>query len=217
MLVSGRTGGPRVGWKTTSRTCRQRVGVFRLRENWRASNLGLVAPIAIIDVALVGAAAIDESYVSAENGYVENLQLLILFVTTLILISASNRQAGAAQSAAVALAGIAFAFFFRELDFRDFDLPEHVRLLTSAGVRDVVFIAMILGVLVYMFMKRRWLWDWIWMVLTPRAVALIGAALFIAMGHVLDDIYGKTIWEEIFESNGYILLLVASIRHHRLR
>ena len=188
-----------------------------MRENWRASNLGLIAQLAIIDVALVGAAAIDQSYVSAENGYVENLQLLILFVTTLILISASNRQAGAAQSAAVALAGIAIAFFFRELDFRDFDLPEHVRLLTSAGVRDAVFIAMILGVVIYMFMKRRWLWDWIWMVLTPRAVALIGAALFIAMGHVFDDIYGKTIWEEIFESNGYILLLVASIRHHRLR
>ncbi len=217
MLVSGRRGGARVGWNTTSRICRQRVGVLFLRENWVASNLGLVAPLAIIDVALIGAAAIDQSYVSAENGYVENLQLLILFVTALILISASNRQSGAKQSAAVALAGIAMSFFFRELDFRDLNLPMHLRLLTSAGVRDALFIAMILGVLIYMFMKRRWLWDWIWLVLTPRAAALIGAALFIAMGHVFDDIYGKTIWEEIFELNGYILLLFAAIRHHRLQ
>lgn len=181
------------------------------------SNLAIVIFLGVVDLALIGLSKYHPSLVAAENGFVENLQLVVLLVTALVLISAAYRQTDALQAAAVALAGAIAAFFFRELEFRGLNLPEHLEFITSAWVRDPVFIAMILGVGIYMLVKRRWLPDWIALTLHPRALVFIGAVLFLAAGHFLDDLYGRTPWEEICELNGYLLFLAASIRHHQLR
>ncbi|MEM9358280.1 MAG: hypothetical protein AAGB04_18930 [Pseudomonadota bacterium] len=180
-------------------------------------NVAVIILLGVIDVALVGAAKQYPSVIIAENGLLENLQLVVLLLTAIVFLSAASRQTGATRTAAIALAGASGAFFFRELDFRGLDLPAHFQLLTSAYVRDPLFIAMVLGIGVYMYIKRQFLREWIAMIFHPRAAVLAAAALFLAAGHLLDDIYGRSIWEEVSEFNGYVLFLTAAINHHSIR
>ncbi|MEM8974181.1 MAG: hypothetical protein AAGD43_19145 [Pseudomonadota bacterium] len=183
----------------------------------QASIVAIIVLVGATNVALIGAAERYPSIVIAENGLLENLQLVVLLMTTIVLLSAAARQNDATRAAAIALAGASGAFFFRELDFRGLDLPVYLQVLTSAYVRDPVFLAMVLGIGIYMYINRHFLRDWIAMILHPRAAVLTAAAFFLAMGHLLDDIYGRTIWEEICEFNGYILFLAAAINHYNIR
>lgn len=177
----------------------------------------VIGLLSVINVALISAAKTNPSLIISENGFLENFQLAILLLTAAVLVSAATRQTDAARAAAIALAIASIAFFFRELEFRGLDLPAYLEFLTSPYVRDPLFIAMVVGIGVYMYSNRHFMRDWIAMTLHPRAIVLIAAAVFLALGHFLDDIYGRTIWEEVFEFNGYILFLTASIIHHGLR
>ena len=183
--------------------------------------LGALAVIALVDGVLLelwregfGLALV------REYGVVETLQSFLLAAAGILFWMAWRDADGAARTASCALMMLAAAMFVRELDVKKFNGPDWYNWVAQRGLQEILLVAMTAPILIYLVRHwRQWI-DLIRMGLRPAALPLYVAGAAILTGAYLDarvhGWVGKIFWEEFFELNGYLFLVLAALLHLKI-
>ncbi len=180
----------------------------------------LLAIIAFDGYAIEQLRAGDARFVGAENGPLENVQLLVMVPTRALFWFAWLRGLGAVRVAGALLAMIGTIAFTREVDFNSltggiawFDW------LVAHGLRDGLLAFFGLATVLYLFLQRRFIWGLLRLGLRWQAWPCGAFVLLLATAHFyLNDLTGYTghFWEELVETNGYFLFALAAWQHSKL-
>ena len=155
-----------------------------------------------------------------EHGVLENLQAVLLALSSLIFLAGFLRGHGPLRPISGALAALCLVMLFREIDWRLLEAPLWLQWSDYAPQRDILFIGLVLLILAYVFSQRRWQSDWLGLFGEPAAWPAYVALALILVGFVVDigfvaDAPGRKI-EELIELDAYAFLLVFAWRHARL-
>lgn len=155
---------------------------------------------------------------TAENSAHEHLQLVLVGIALLIFIHAGRGATGSYVVSARALAFVSGIAFYREIEIGNSPV---MLFLTRAPFRDITVALLIVLLVTYLFRHQIHWSDWWGMLWQKRSWPLIGSgillltALLTDIGAVPDEIR-QPFLEELMETNGYFLLLIAALRHSAL-
>lgn len=155
---------------------------------------------------------------TAENSANESFQLVLIGLALPMFLHAGRMPAAAYAISARALAAVCAIAFYREIEIAN---PPFMLVLTRAPVRDIAVSLFVILLLAYLYRHRIHLpawWDMLW---KKHSWPLIGAGLLLLAALLTDigafpDGIRHPLMEELMESNGYFLLLVAAFRHNAL-
>lgn len=155
-------------------------------------------------------------FMDQENGPLENLQVLLLFLGFVFFMVPIRKAGRGIRCVLLAGALLCLSFIFRELDVEDLAVPQWVIAMGSGTGRNVIMAAgwAALGVLAIKSFSE--LKEKIKSILLSRTVVLLAiAALLLLSGEQFDHerikVGSAQLWEEILETIGYFLMLVAAI------
>lgn len=155
-------------------------------------------------------------WLSSENGYLENLQVLLIAIALVTCVWTAIVHTGAERTVPWVLAAACCVCLIREMDFRTFDGPAWFAALTTAEVVKIWYAVLVAVTTLYLIKRRKdiliivpVLFDFWWW-------PLYLSAMFISVGQILDQWPGmipleRTV-EEMSELLAYALLLFAAIR-----
>jgi hypothetical protein len=163
-----------------------------------------------------GAAA----FLAHEQGVLQIGQLGLIAMALLMFLVSVFKGSGPAQTAAVALVGVSFCLFYRELDLAALGAPAPIAVLTQSAVRDIVLIVAVAAILGYVALNRVDVPAWWRFGIRAEAWPLFGSGILMMIG-ILIDITNKEnlqaqFWEELVEFNSYVLFALAAGRHTRV-
>lgn len=158
-------------------------------------------------------------WLSRENGYLENLQVLFIVIALLTCIWAAAIHNGADRTVPWVLAAACCVCLVREIDSRTFGGPAWIASLTSGEVGKIWYAALLAMTTAYVIKRREDLY-----VIVPNLFdvwwwPLYASAMLISFGQTLDQWPGmfpfeRTV-EETAELIAYALLVFATIRIFR--
>ncbi|MFY0614585.1 MAG: hypothetical protein JXQ99_23850 [Hyphomicrobiaceae bacterium] len=158
---------------------------------------------------------------SAEDGVLETLQVLLAVSAASVFVFVAFEGKGPVASSATALAAIAIIATMREIDVRRIVVPDWMMIWANSPFRDTTVAVLLLLVLVYLWFRREDFGGWSSMLLSPSAWPLwlsgilLTSSLTLDGGKVISGELGVVV-EEFVELNGFMLLLIAAWRHCRL-
>ncbi len=157
---------------------------------------------------------------SAENGIIENAQVALIFMCAVVYAYIGIKTDGALRSAALLMFGVCVIGIIREVDFRNAPDSMAVIKFLFGPARDVIFGTIGVIMLGYFILVRTHISRWISIVFSKTAWALYLAVACIIASSIISEVLPasilETFTEEIFELNGYALLLLASLELVRL-
>jgi hypothetical protein len=158
--------------------------------------------------------------IAQENGLLENIQLVATLMACALFGFAGLKGAGAVRVSGVALALLVAAAFIREVDFKSLT-GMHATLdwMIAQGLRDWIFELLGVAAVVFLLTHLRYFWGFVRLGLRWQAwpfvtsVALLAVAEFYLDGLTVADGHFR---EELVETNGYILFVLAAWKHVQL-
>ncbi|OQX58548.1 MAG: hypothetical protein B5M52_05265 [Helicobacteraceae bacterium 4484_230] len=180
----------------------------------------LLAAIAFIFIAHIflyhQISVVGAIYISDENGVLENLQVLILFISMLIFLIASIYSKKRDRAVLFSGALLCLTFLLREVDVEDLDVWQIFIFLGSGAGRNVF-----LSVLWLMMFVVVWKDFSYYRALFVRLLFAMPGGLFVTGGILLlagslfdnnvFDVKFYRLYEELLEMNGYYFILLSSI------
>ena len=165
--------------------------------------------------ALVG---LSGSRIQYENGPLENIQAACLAAGAVLSLFAALRCREPVRYLYAALALHCLGFFLREFDLEDHDLPSIVIYLGTGKPRYRMLEAMWAVLLIVFFLRHRgdaWRTTRRWLRSDQGLCAIVSFALYV-IGMLFDQttvlgLQWDKLVEELLETNGTILLLVAAV------
>jgi hypothetical protein len=161
----------------------------------------------------------DAGVIGSENGPLENAQLLMMVPALALFWFAALRGRGAVGVAGVLLAMMGTIIFIREIDFATLSGALWFDWLVAHGLQDGLFVLLGCATLLYLLWRRRHFWGVVRLGFRWQAWPSVAAIGLLALAEFyLDDFSGPTghFWEELVETNGYFLLVVAAWKHSSL-
>lgn len=158
----------------------------------------------------------------AENGLLENAQAFLLMLAILTYAVLSMRETVPLSLLHQSLALLSFSFLLRELDLELLPLPLVVRLLGSGLGRTILLLALWMAMAWKWIgcikdkrgFTRRWFYNRSFLLLMIAAQLLMLSELIEKNIFLLPD---PQLFEEMAESNAYLLLLLAAFSNARIR
>jgi len=158
-----------------------------------------------------------------ENGFMETTQTLLLALASLLYLSAASVSMNQERLLFSGLALLSVSFLLREVDVRGLNLNPVVASMVNGLGRNLMLGSMWLGFLLACALNvRRLPTIFLAWVKSPAGHAILLAGLFLVLGKPFDEnvfaISESTaqFCEELFEANGYLLLLLSAILSLRL-
>ncbi len=156
-------------------------------------------------------------YIYRENGWVENLQVLLLVVASMIFALSSRQQKGVHRTICYFFSLLCFVFMFREVDFERIDgMPSFIVFMLAEQGRTVFFLGLLV-LLVLMLKEIKFFWahkaqyfqlPMVWSI-------IIAALMLIIFSHIFDRkiwmIEHRVFYEELSEMTSYYFILIASL------
>ncbi len=154
---------------------------------------------------------------SKENGFVENSQVMVLFLSSIAFMVPVARTKGIIRYALLSGVLLCFSFILRELDVECLDVPRWVVVIGSGVGRNVLLGIGWVVMGCYFIRSISELREWIKPVLLSKITyLLIISACVLLLGAVFDHKDNKVasdqLVEELFELLGYGLFLIASLK-----
>jgi hypothetical protein len=175
------------------------------------------AVMALVDIAFVYQGVINgASYLVDENNVLENAQAIILFLSMLVLsyalVNAEKGNRGVLFAGALAC----LTFFLREVDVKDFDLPQAIIFVGSGSGRNATLGALWLLVFVGIFRRFSYYKEVFSRLLfsTPCFLFCVGGALLLIGKFFEENMLGLSsykFYEELAEMNAYCFILMAAV------
>lgn len=158
-------------------------------------------------------------WLSRENGYLENLQVLFIVIALLTCMWATAIHNGADRTVPWVLAAACCVCLIREIDSRTFGGPAWVASLTSGEVVKIWYAALLAMTITYVVKRREDLYVIVPILFNVWWWPLYASAVLISFGQTLDQWPGmfpfeRTV-EETAELIAYALLVLATIRIFR--
>ncbi|HEX7076308.1 MAG TPA: hypothetical protein VF226_19895 [Hyphomicrobiaceae bacterium] len=188
------------------------------RVNGRVGALLIIAAMLLINAVVLAAWWAGHSVVlSKEHSLLEETQLIILIPAFVLFWLGWRYGHDAEKTASGALAMLVAAAFVRELDVKTLGGPDWFRWLSHHGLQEILLVAMTLPILWYLARRRHHWWGLIRLALAPAAIPLYIAGILLVVAVEFDrDIAVNAelrFWEEFFELNGYLLLVLTGWNH----
>jgi len=188
------------------------------RVNGRVGALLIIAAMLLINAVVLAAWWAGHSVVlSKEHSLLEETQLIILIPAFVLFWLGWRYGHDAEKTASGALAMLVAAAFVRELDVKTLGGPDWFRWLSHHGLQEILLVAMTLPILWYLARRRHHWWGLIRLALAPAAIPLYIAGILLVVAVEFDrDIAVSAelrFWEEFFELNGYLLLVLTGWNH----
>ena len=158
---------------------------------------------------------------SAEDGILEMLQLLLAAGAFSVFMFAALQDDGPIGSAGTATAAIAAIAIVREIDVRKMVVPDWMMIWANSPFRDTTVAILLVLVLGYVWLRRDHFRGWLELLLRRAAWPfwlggmLLASSLVFDGGKIISGEAGVLV-EEFIEFNGFMLLLVAGWRHCQL-
>jgi hypothetical protein len=157
------------------------------------------------------------SQLHAENHLLENIQVALLALTTVISLTHLLHAGKYHHAFALYLALFCFSSILRELDVETFSIPEILILLGSGTGKHIMLASVWLSLTGYSVINYQKIKPQYWHDLfleKSSLVIFLGGGLLI-FGGLFDrriiDVYHYQFYEEILETNGYLLIWVGAI------
>ncbi len=150
-----------------------------------------------------------------ENGAIENIQVTILLMTMLIFSYHYFKY----KLKYVAFIGftICFAFIFRELDVEKFNIP-NILILLGSGIGRNIIVALLIMISLYLFWKyfdkddlRHLFSNFLYIPILSVILLLLSSVFDQNIIHLQYNL----LFEELFETNAYLLILITSINFYQ--
>lgn len=157
------------------------------------------------------------SQLHAENNLLENIQVTLLALTTIVFLTHLLHTGRYHHFFALCGALFCFSAILRELDVETFAIPEILILLGSGTGKRVMLVSLwlfFIGYIVFNYqkIKPRFWYDLIFEKAT--LVIILGGCLLI-FGDLFDrriiDVHHRQFYEELLETNAYLLIWVGAI------
>jgi hypothetical protein len=154
--------------------------------------------------------------VDKENGPLENLQVVLLFLSSIAFLLPMKRADRSCRSILLGGAMLCFSFILRELDVEDLAVPQWVIAVGSGTGRDILLgtgwaVVGVLAIKSFSFLKERF--KLIFFSRTTMLLVISGLILY--SGSFFDHKDNKTpadqLAEEIIEVIGYGIFLLGAI------
>jgi hypothetical protein len=156
------------------------------------------------------------AHLQKENGFLENMQALLLAVTVCVFLIQPVISTCYHRIFSWAGAFLCFAFFLREVEVEDFDLPAIVIMLGSGVGRNVFLASVGVALFVYFIVRFQTI-----KVFLPRyffeksSLLFLAGLVFLVLGGLFDkkiiDVVHCQLFEEILEVTGYYLMLIGAV------
>ena len=181
----------------------------------------VLALITLNEIALAELHAGRGADIGIENGPLEDAQLVLMLPAIGLFWYAGWRSRGAVRVAGVLLALAGMLMFSRELDFKSFESPTTPDFdwLVVHHLQDAIFAVLGAAAALYMWVQRRYFWPLVRLGLRWQAWPCAAALFLMCFAEFYLDGLPSTaghFWEELVETNGYFLFLVAAWRHATL-
>ncbi|TVR98437.1 MAG: hypothetical protein EA406_06740 [Rhodospirillales bacterium] len=109
-----------------------------------------------------------------------------------------------------------FSMFFREVDFRPFNMPNWAHALTSGPIRDGIFLFLFACLLCVLYVNRKAFCRAFCFTLSYLSMPLYAMAGLIFAAQMVDKgfivLSDPVFWEELVEMNAFIFLFMTSVR-----
>lgn len=150
-----------------------------------------------------------------ENGLLENIQAGLLAVTVCVFLVQPLLSTCYHRIFSWAGAFLCFAFFLRELEVEDFDLPAIVIMMGSGVGRNVLLASLGVALVVYCVVRFQTIKVFLPRYFFEKASLLFLAGLvFLVLGGLFDKkiihVVHYQFFEEILEVTGYYLLFIGA-------
>jgi len=159
---------------------------------------------------------LDMSHLHAENGLLENIQVILLTLTIVVFIMQYFFCENSHRFFSLAGSFLCLVFVLRELDVEDLDLPQLIIMLGSGSGRNILMALLGLALFVYAVKNFRAIRVFIPAIFyeTSSLTILVGL-LFLIFGGLFDKGYIENVYsqffEEILEVVGYYLLFTGAV------
>ena len=176
----------------------------------------------LLTVWLIGTSAIayfvmflGHAHLYAENGLMENLQVVLLCIAFVGFAHAAISTDYANETLPSFMTLLVFAFVFRELDVDQFNVPESVIFL-FAGDGRALYLLPLIGLLLRLVFHCRHYIQYAGYYLDKRSIRyiILAALCYAVFGEVFDKKYvpieHSDFWEESFELAAAMLLCATS-------
>jgi len=159
------------------------------------------------------------SQLHAENHLLENIQVTLLALTTIAFLTHLLHTGKYHHFFALCGALFCFSSILRELDVETFDIPEILILLGSGTGKHIMLVSLWLfltgyGVFNYQKIKPR---CWRDLILENATLVIFLGGCLLIFGGLYDqriiDVHHRQFYEELLETNGYLLIWVGSIMY----
>jgi hypothetical protein len=152
-----------------------------------------------------------------EYGPMEQTQLFLLAISLILFGCAWYTAEGPEKTASGALAMLCAAGFVREIDVKKLNGPDWYNWIAHHGLQEILFVGMTVPILWYLFRRRNHWMGLLRLLAAPSAIPLFVAGAFLLAGVYFDSrvVVGTRymFWEEFFELNGYLFLLLSAWNH----
>ena len=159
-------------------------------------------------------------WVHSENALLENLQVSILAISGIVYLWLGGKAGATEKFLHLALALLSFSFISRELDMERLPVPAFVQLVGSGAGRNLLLTVLWTWLLVTLFKKvadkRQFIADYL---LTPGCLLLAFAFSLLIFSALIDrqliPLKEARLFEELAETNAYILVLLPALSRFR--
>ena len=152
-----------------------------------------------------------------ENGLLENIQAILLFITFLVFLLPALFQKRNDKLILIFFALLSFNFILRELDVEKFDLPNILILLGSGIGRKILIAIGFIGITIYALFNVKYYFNLsIHLLKSSAGILFFMAAVFLFVGGFFEDaeFQHHVYFEEQSELLGYVLYLLASLKNN---
>jgi hypothetical protein len=155
-----------------------------------------------------------------ENGPLEDLQLVVMLVAIAIFCFAGFKSRAAVGVAGFLMAATGTIIVLRELDFKEMlGIASLFDWLIAEHLQNGLFAVVGFATALFAFAQRRYFWDLVRLGLRWQAWPCFVAFCLLATAEFYLDGRATTsghFWEELVETNGYLLLVLAAWVHAAL-
>lgn len=157
------------------------------------------------------------SQLHAENNLLENIQVTLLVLTTVISLTHLLHAGKYHHAFALFLALFCFSSILRELDVETFSIPEILILLGSGTGKHIMLASLWLSLTGYSVINYQKIKPQYWrdLILEKSTLVIFLGGWLLIFGGLFDrriiDVYHYQFYEELLETNGYLLIWVGAI------
>lgn len=151
---------------------------------------------------------------SDEGGFIENITAFVFLFSGLFLMFQILNKIGLERKTTQIFAITCIAFFFREVDVEDYNVPSFIHLIGQGVGRNILFISLYAIIIIPTIFKY-WgglLKKIVQCLKSDVSIIVLIACAVILLGGVFEK-NNNPFFEELLEMNGAFLIMLASIIH----